>query len=270
MLLVHGFPCRWSTWRDILPALADEGYLAVAPDLRGYGSSDRPAGVDSYSVSRFVEDVLAIIDAHGRDRVFLVGHDLGGGVASMTAMNHAERITRLAILSSVHLVGLERQIRKWSQFEKSWYVFFFLLPWLPEWWLSRKDFRLVRRSLADDGLSSSVVDDLIEGVRPPGAPVPKDSATTYVPSRSERHARRSSRPSTRSLPIAAMGSASSNRSGRRSARWPESVEVDGAPTLWRREIRGSRGALALAIVENERRVRSRALRPRTVECGRST
>jgi pimeloyl-ACP methyl ester carboxylesterase len=169
VLLLHGFPARWATWREILPALAQEGFLAVAPDLRGYGESDRPAGVDSYSVARFVEDVLAIIDAYGRDRVFLVGHDFGGGVAWMTAMNHAERIARLAILNSVHVLGFERQIRKWSQIKKSWYVFFFLLPWLPEWWLARKDFRFVRRSLADDGLSSSVVDDLIEGVRPPGA-----------------------------------------------------------------------------------------------------
>jgi hypothetical protein len=53
-------------------------------------------------------------------------------------MRHPERIARLAILNSVHVVGFERQIRKWSQIKKSWYVFFFLLPWLPEWWLSRK------------------------------------------------------------------------------------------------------------------------------------
>src|SRR5580698_1044972 len=81
VLLLHGFPARWSTWREILPVLAREGYLAVAPDLRGYGASDRPAGLDSYAVPRFIDDALAIIDAHGRDRAFVVGHDFGGGIA---------------------------------------------------------------------------------------------------------------------------------------------------------------------------------------------
>jgi epoxide hydrolase 4 len=169
MLLLHGFPARWSTWRDILPALAAKGYLAVAPDLRGYGESDRPAGVHSYSIPRLVEDVLAIVGAYGRDRFYLVGHDFGGGVAWATAMEHPERVERLAIVNAIHPVGFERQIRKWSQLKKSWYVFFFLLPWIPEWWLSRKNFRFTRRSLADDGLPAAVIDDLVEGIRPRGA-----------------------------------------------------------------------------------------------------
>jgi pimeloyl-ACP methyl ester carboxylesterase len=169
VLLLHGFPARWSTWRGILPVLAREGYLAVAPDLRGYGESDRPAGLDSYSVPRFVEDVLAVMSAYGRERAFVVGHDFGGGLAWMTAMQHPERVSRLAILNAIHPVGFERQIRKWSQLKKSWYIFFFLIPWIPEWWLSRKKFRFLHRSLADDGLPATVIDDLLEGVRPPGA-----------------------------------------------------------------------------------------------------
>ncbi len=169
VLLLHGFPARWSTWRAIVPALARDGFLAVAPDLRGYGESDRPVGKDSYSIARFVDDVLAILDVYGRERAFLVGHDFGGGIAWMTAMQHPERVSRLAILNAIHPVGFERQIRRWSQIKKSWYVFFFLLPWIPEWWLSRQDFRFVRRSLADDGLPAAVIDDLLEGVRPAGA-----------------------------------------------------------------------------------------------------
>ena len=74
-------PARWSTWRGILPAFARAGYLAVAPDLRGYGASDRPADVESYSLLRILEDVVAILDAFGRQRSFVVGHDVGGGVA---------------------------------------------------------------------------------------------------------------------------------------------------------------------------------------------
>jgi pimeloyl-ACP methyl ester carboxylesterase len=168
-LFLHGFPARWSTWRGILPAFARAGYLAVAPDLRGYGASDRPADVESYSLLRILEDVVAILDAFGRQRSFVVGHDVGGGVAWAMAMAHPERVERLAILNSVHVVGFERQIRKWSQLSKSWYVFFFLLPWLPEWWLSRRDFGFVHRSLVADGLPDDVVRDLMEGIRPAGA-----------------------------------------------------------------------------------------------------
>jgi pimeloyl-ACP methyl ester carboxylesterase len=168
-LFLHGFPARWSTWRGILPAFARAGYLAVAPDLRGYGASDRPADVESYSILRVLEDVVAIQDAFGRQRSLVVGHDVGGGVAWAMAMAHPERVERLAILNSVHVVGFERQMRKWSQLSKSWYVFFFLLPWLPEWWLSRRDFGFVRRSLVADGLSDEVVRDLLEGIRPAGA-----------------------------------------------------------------------------------------------------
>ena len=169
VLFLHGFPARWSTWRALLPTFARAGYLAVAPDLRGYGTSDRPKGVDSYSVLRIVEDVIAILDTFGRERAFIVGHDVGGGVAWALAMGHPQRVERLAVLNSVHVVGFERQIRKWSQFSKSWYVFFFLLPWIPEWWLSRHDFRFVHRSLVADGLRDEVVRDLLEGIRPPGA-----------------------------------------------------------------------------------------------------
>jgi len=169
VLLLHGFPARWSTWRALLPTFAQAGYLAVAPDLRGYGASDRPAGVDSYSVLRILEDVVAILDAFGRERAFVVGHDVGGGVAWALAMAHPQRIERLAILNSVHVVGFERQMRKWSQLSKSWYVFFFLLPWIPEWWLSRRDFHFLRHALIADGLSDAAARDLLEGIRPKGA-----------------------------------------------------------------------------------------------------
>jgi len=169
VVLLHGFPARWSTWRQIIPLLVQAGYFVVAPDLRGYGASDKPWAPDSYSVTRIAEDVAAIIGAFGRERAFVAGHDFGGGVAWALAMFHPERVQRLAILNSVHPVGFERQMRKLSQVAKSWYVFFFLLPRLPEWWLSRQDYRFLRRSLADDGLPEAMVTDLLEGVRRPGA-----------------------------------------------------------------------------------------------------
>jgi pimeloyl-ACP methyl ester carboxylesterase len=169
VVLLHGFPARWSTWRQTMRSLADAGFFAVAPDLRGYGKSDKPAAVAAYSAPRIADDVANVIHAFDRQRAHVVGHDFGGGVAWATAMFHADVVARMATLNSVHPVGFERQIKKWSQLKKSWYVFFFLLPRLPEWWLSRHDFAFVKRGLRDDGLDDATVDDLIEGIRPAGA-----------------------------------------------------------------------------------------------------
>jgi pimeloyl-ACP methyl ester carboxylesterase len=169
VLLLHGFPARWSTWRAQMRALADAGYFVVAPDQRGYGASDKPKGVASYSVARLVDDVAAIVRGFERERAFVAGHDFGGGVAWATAMLRPELVTRLCTINSIHPVGFERAMRRWSQIKLSWYVLFFLFPRLPEWWLSRNDFRFVKRSLADDGLDADTVDDLIEGIRPEGA-----------------------------------------------------------------------------------------------------
>jgi pimeloyl-ACP methyl ester carboxylesterase len=169
VLLLHGFPARWSTWRAQMRALADAGFFVVAPDLRGVGESEKPPGVDAYSVLRFVDDVAAIIRGLDRERAFVAGHDFGGGVAWATAMSRPELVTRLCTINSIHPVGIEKQMRRWAQIKKSWYVFFFLLPRLPEWWLSRNDFRFVKRSLMDDGLTAESVDDVIAGLRHEGA-----------------------------------------------------------------------------------------------------
>jgi pimeloyl-ACP methyl ester carboxylesterase len=169
VVLLHGFPARWSTWRAIMLPLARAGFFVVAPDLRGYGESDKPAGADAYSAAHLAGDVANVIRSCGKERAHVAGHDFGGGVAWATAMLHANVVARLATLASVHPAGFERQMRKWSQIKKSWYVFFFLLPRLPEWWLSRRDFAFVKRSLRDDGLDTATIEDLLEGIRPPDA-----------------------------------------------------------------------------------------------------
>jgi pimeloyl-ACP methyl ester carboxylesterase len=169
VVLIHGFPARWSTWREPMAALAGAGLCAVAPDMRGYGESGKPVGVGHYSAGLLVDDVVSIVRAFGREQAFVAGHDFGGGVAWATAMRHPEIVDRLATLNAVHPVGFKRQMRHWSQLRKSWYVLFFQLPWLPEMILSRQNLGLLRRSLADDGLSSDSVVDLLEGVRHPGA-----------------------------------------------------------------------------------------------------
>jgi pimeloyl-ACP methyl ester carboxylesterase len=137
--------------------------------MRGYGESDKPAGIIDYSVARLTDDVAAIVGQFGRERAFVAGHDFGGGVAWAAAMLRPELVDRLAILNSVHPVGFQRRLCHWSQLRRSWYMLFFQLPWVPEMLLSRHGFGLLRRALADDGLSPDTVVDLLEGVRSPGA-----------------------------------------------------------------------------------------------------
>jgi pimeloyl-ACP methyl ester carboxylesterase len=169
VVLIHGFPARWSTWREPMAALARAGLFVIAPDMRGYGESDKPVGIGHYSVACLADDVASIVGQFGRERAFVAGHDFGGGVAWATAMLRPELVDRLAILNSVHPVGFERRLRHWSQLRRSWYMLFFQLPRVPEMILSAHDFGLVRRSLADDGLSPDTVVDLLEGIRPAGA-----------------------------------------------------------------------------------------------------
>jgi pimeloyl-ACP methyl ester carboxylesterase len=152
-----------------MAALARAGLFVVAPDMRGYGESDKPVGINHYSMARLADDVASIVGQLERERAFVAGHDFGGGIAWAAAMLRPDIVDRLAILNSVHPVGFERRLRHWSQLRRSWYMLFFQLPRLPEMLLSRHDFGLLRRSLADDGLTPDTVADLLEGVRRPGA-----------------------------------------------------------------------------------------------------
>src|SRR5579871_1841090 len=68
VVLIHGFPARWTTWREQMAALACAGLFAVAPDMRGYGETDKPGGISHYSLARLVEDVALIVDQFGRER----------------------------------------------------------------------------------------------------------------------------------------------------------------------------------------------------------
>lgn len=99
VLLLHGFPECWASWRFQLPVLAESGYHAVAPDLRGYGGTEAPAGVPAYSQQELVADVLALMDALGHERAVLVGHDFGAVLAWQVARCHAERVRGVAALS---------------------------------------------------------------------------------------------------------------------------------------------------------------------------
>ncbi|HEX2189336.1 MAG TPA: alpha/beta hydrolase [Longimicrobiaceae bacterium] len=145
VLLLHGFPEFWYGWRLQIPALAEAGFRAVAPDLRGYNLSDKPRGVDAYRVERLVEDVAGLVRHLGTGRAHLVGHDWGGVVAWYFAMLHPELLDRLVVLNAPHPAAFAREIVKPDQLLASAYAGFFQLPAVPELVLRAGDFALLER-----------------------------------------------------------------------------------------------------------------------------
>jgi pimeloyl-ACP methyl ester carboxylesterase len=146
VVLLHGFPEFWWTWRHQMRALAEHGYRVVAPDMRGYNLSERPTDVASYRLEVLADDVAALIRAYGREEAIIVGHDWGAIVAWEFAMHHQAMLERLAILNVPHPVQLAAGLRTLRQLKKSWYMFAFQLPWLPEGLIGLDNFAIVRRS----------------------------------------------------------------------------------------------------------------------------
>jgi epoxide hydrolase 4 len=132
VLFLHGFPEFWYSWRHQLAALAPH-FRVVAPDLRGYNESDKPAGVAAYDMKELVADVAGLISAFGEREAVIVAHDWGGGIAWQFAMDRSELTKRLVVLNCPHIAIFEQHLRSDPrQLLKSWYMFFFQIPWLPE------------------------------------------------------------------------------------------------------------------------------------------
>jgi pimeloyl-ACP methyl ester carboxylesterase len=158
VLLLHGFPDSSRVWRHQVPALVGGGFRAIAPDLRGFGDSDRPEGVEAYRMTRIVADVVALLDALEVPRAHVVGHDWGAGLAWVLAALVPERVDRLVVLSVGHPnTGREPSV---EQREKSWYMLLFQFEGTAEELLSRDDWKLAREWIRGDGDSHRYFDDL--------------------------------------------------------------------------------------------------------------
>ena len=99
VLLCHGFPESWYSWRHQLKALADAGYHAVAPDMRGYGKTDRPEAIDQYTLLHLVGDMVGVLDALGEEKAVIAGHDWGAPVAWRSALLRPDRFRAVIGLS---------------------------------------------------------------------------------------------------------------------------------------------------------------------------
>ena len=135
-LFLHGFPESRFSWRHQLPMLAECGYTAWAPDLRGYGDSLRPKGVKAYGAGKLLGDIAGLIDAaraRGIDgTVTLIGHDWGGALGWLFVLNEIRPVNRWIVMNMPHPDLFARGLKTPAQLRRSWYIFFFQLPWLPE------------------------------------------------------------------------------------------------------------------------------------------
>lgn len=149
-VLLHGFPEFWYGWHKQIEPLATAGFRVIVPDQRGYNLSSKPEGVASYALKELVSDVIAIADQLGQQKIFLAGHDWGAAVAWSAALLHPERIAKLAVLNVPHPSVMRRFVyKRLPQMLRSWYIFFFQIPWLPEAFLSAFKFRAAAKALQD-------------------------------------------------------------------------------------------------------------------------
>ncbi len=133
VVLLHGFPEFWYGWRNQIPVLSKQ-YRVVAPDMRGYNLSEKPANVSDYKIEILAKDIAELIKALGVESAIVVGHDWGAAVAWAVAAFHPGVVKKLAILNVPHPNEMKRAFESFnlSQWKKSWYIFFFQLPFVPE------------------------------------------------------------------------------------------------------------------------------------------
>ena len=174
VLLVHGFPESAFSWRYQVDALAQAGYEVWVPNTRGYVGSSKPRRVRDFSMEHLLGDLGALIDRAQRDRVTLIGHDWGAAQAWAFAMRRTRPIERLVIMNVPHPACMARELRHVRQLLRSWYIFYFQIPWLPERILTARRGAAVARAFTDMAVDASrfpaeVIDIYRDGWLRPGA-----------------------------------------------------------------------------------------------------
>ncbi len=155
-ICLHGFPEHSFSWRYQLPMLAGLGYEAWAPNLRGYGNSSRPDRISDYSLDNLLADVAGLIDSSGFNDVVMIAHDWGAVIAWQFAIKKIRPLNQLIICNVPHPGPMQQAMRNgFAQLKKSWYVFFFQIPLLPEFLLGRNGARGVAESIYNSSVDKS-------------------------------------------------------------------------------------------------------------------
>ena len=156
MLMLHGFPEFWYSWRHQIPEFAKD-FKVVALDLRGYNDSDKPADKSAYVMDEFIRDVEGVIKGLGYDKCILVGHDWGGAIAWNFAYAHPEMVERLIILNLPHPAKFAEGMRNPQQLLRSSYMFFFQIPWLPEFLIQSSDYQPIETAIKGMAVNKSAI-----------------------------------------------------------------------------------------------------------------
>ena len=172
VILLHGFPEFWYSWRHQLPVLGRKHHV-IAPDMRGYNLSDKPQRVEDYRIELLVQDIAGLIRHFGKARAAIVAHDWGAGVAWALAQRHPEMVSRLVAMQ-VPPPAAWRANFTLRQLRHSWYMFFFQLPRLPESWARANDFARLAKMYKNTTVRRDVFTDedieiYKEALRQPGA-----------------------------------------------------------------------------------------------------
>ena len=172
VILLHGFPECWYSWRHQLPVLGRR-YHVVAPDMRGFNLSDKPPRVQDYRIEFLVKDVVGLVNHFRQEKAVIIAHDWGAAVAWAVAQRHPEVVSKLAALQVPPAAAWSANLT-FAQLRHSWYMFFFQLPSIPEWWASRNDFAVVEQmyketSFRPDAFSDADIAVYKEALRQPGA-----------------------------------------------------------------------------------------------------
>ena len=180
VMLLHGFPEFWYSWRYQIPALASAGFRVLVPDLRGYNRSEKPKGVAAYRMELVADDIAALIrhavgsSRSANERAALVGHDWGGIAALYAASRHPSLVEKLIVLNAPHPAAFARELRKPVQWLRSSYALLFQIPWLPERLLRARNYAVIRRTLRRDPVRPDAFTDediarYVEAMSQPGA-----------------------------------------------------------------------------------------------------
>jgi len=159
MVMLHGFPEFWYSWRHQIPLMAEK-FRVVAPDMRGYNQTEKPVGVGNYRLSALMGDVRGLIESLGESSAVLVAHDWGGGVAWPFAAYHPHMVDRLVILNCPPPAVLMRHLtNNPAQRRRSYYMFLFQLPLLPEAVIRARDYYFIERVFRGWSIDKSAFSD---------------------------------------------------------------------------------------------------------------
>jgi pimeloyl-ACP methyl ester carboxylesterase len=162
IVLLHGFPECWLTWKDQIQPLVDAGYRVIAPDQRGYNLTDKPKSLDDYRIDILASDVEAIREYAGCDTFHLVGHDWGAAVAWWYGMHYSDKLRSLTVINVPHPTVFKQTLKtNKRQLLKSWYMFFFQIPKLPEALMPLWNFKQLQKGLVESSNTGTFDDEIL-------------------------------------------------------------------------------------------------------------